>query len=116
MNQGIRLSCTRTVAVGKKNSDWSQQSSRFFSPTTGEAKKPRRKSLRNQVVVNGLFMDESATINKVEKIRVSVQLKNGGEGEREQMIGYYKGRRVYRDGYAYGNVRNGKTPGRWYFS
>lgn len=115
-NQGIHVSCNRTVAVGKASSDWTSQSSRFYSPTTGALKPIRRKCLKNQLLIDGLTMDESATINKVEKIRVPIQLKNGVMGEKEQMIGYYKGRRVQRDGYAYSHVKGGRTPGRWHYA
>lgn len=116
MYQGIRTSSNRIRAVGKRNPDWTQQSTRFISPKTGEAKPIRRKCLRNQVLVDGLTVDLGATINKVEKVRVPVQLKNGSMGEREQTIGYYNGKRVYRDGYAYGFVKDGKTPGRWHYA
>lgn len=116
MYQGIRVSCNRTRAVGQRNADWTQQSNRFFSPKTGEAKQVRRKCLRMQVLVDGLTVDTEATINRVEKVRVPMPLKNGSMGEREVMVGYYGKRRVVRDGYAYGFVRDGKTPGRWHFA
>lgn len=113
---GVRVSCNRISAVGHRNTDWTQQSKRHTNLTTGKAKPIRRKCLRNQVVVNGFDVDSEATINKVEQVRVPVQLKNGSMGEKEQSIGYYNGRRVYRDGYAYGFVKDGHTPGRWYYS
>lgn len=116
MNLGIRVSSNRIRAVGKRNPDWTQQSNRITSPKTGRPKTIRRKCLRNQVLVDGLTCDPDAVINKVEKVRVPVTLKNGSTGEREQTIGYHKGRRVVRDGYAYGFVKDGKTPGRWHYA
>lgn len=101
----------RIVAVGKKNPDWSRQ-----SLTAKSLQSDRRKCLRKQLFVDGFTVDDKAVINKVEKVRVPVQLKNGSMGEREQTIGYYKGRRVVRDGYAYGFVQDGKTPGRWHYA
>ena len=116
MYQGIRTSSNRIRAVGKRSPDWAQQSTRFISPKTGEAKPVRRKCLRNQVLVDGLSYDDAATINKIETVLVPVQLKNGSMGEKQQAIGYYQGRRVVRDGYAYGFVKDGKTPGRWHYA
>lgn len=116
MYQGIRLSCTRTVAVGKKNADWSKQSTRFISPITGEAKKVRRKCLRNQVLMSDFDVKAGITINLVEKIRVPIERKDGTMGEAEKMVGYVDGRRVIRDGYAYSHVTNGVTPGRWRYA
>ena len=55
--------------------------------------------------MDGLSYDDAATINKIETVLVPVQLKNGSMGEKQQAIGYYQGRRVVRDGYAYGFVR-----------
>lgn len=116
MYQGIRLSCNRTVAVGKKNADWSKQSTRFISPITGEAKKVRRKCLRKQVLITDLDVMTGVTINLIEKVRVPVQRKDGSMGEVEKMMGYHNGRRVIRDGYAYSHVNNGQTPGRWKYA
>lgn len=112
-NLGIRTS-HRVIPVGHKKPDWTRQSLSLFD-SKGEPKKPRRKCLRNQVLVNGLMV-ETVTVNKVEKIRVPVVLKNGQMGERERSIGLVNGRRVYRDGYSYANVKGGKTPGRWLYA
>lgn len=112
---GVRVSSNRTRAVGKRNPDWTQQSMRLFT-VDGRAKPVRRKCLKNQVLVDGLTVDDAAVINKVEQVRVPVTLKNGSLGEREQTIGYYKGKRVVRDGYAYAFVKDGKTPGRWHYA
>lgn len=115
MQSSIRSSANRIKAVGRRNGDWTQQSSRFFNPVTGEAKQVRRKCIRKQVLVDGLTVDTEAVINRVEKVRVPITLKNGSMGEKEIMVGYYNGRRVVRNGYAYGFVKNGVTPGRWNF-
>ena len=85
-------------------------------PRQVRAKPVRLKCLRNQVLVDGLSYDDAATINKIEMVLVPVQLKNGSMGEKQQAIGYYQGRRVVRDGYAYGFVKDGKTLERWHYA
>lgn len=112
-----QVGSNRTVGVGsgRGKGDWTVQTSRFYNPVTGKAKPFRRKCLKNEVVVDGLTIYHQATINRIEKIRVPVERKDGTIGEREQMIGYHNGKRVMRDGYAYAFVNGGRTPGRWYY-
>ena len=116
MHTAIRSSANRIKAVGRRNADWSQQSTRFISPKTGEAKQVRRKCMRRQLFVDGFTVDDNATINMVEMVRVPVVLKNGSIGEREQMIGRYKGRRVVRTGSAPSFTDGNRTPNRWQYS
>lgn len=122
MFNGMRKSTDKIHAVGKApKADWTQQSARLFKVNKGqgdEVKKTRRRCFRNQVVISehlAAGIKQQCTIRECEKIRVPITRKNGEPGEKEAYVGYYEGRMVQRDGYAYGLTKNGKTPGRWYY-
>lgn len=115
MYNSVRTSSNRIIPVGHRKPDWTKQSNRLFD-AKGNPKKPRRKCLRNQLLLNGFDVQEGITVKKVEKIRVPIQLKNGQMGEREMYIGEVDGRRVNRTGYAHSHTNNGKTPGRWEYA
>lgn len=99
-------------------SDWTQQSARFFKLTrdgvlTDEPKKRRRKCFKGQLVFDREtgMPTTGCTINRAETVRISTPTG----AEREAYEGLYKGKRVRRDGYAYSMVKDGRTPGKWYY-
>lgn len=111
-NLGFRVSGNRTVAVGNSKPDWTKQSQRYLDKD-GNAKKPRKACVRNQVVIgrDGMSAEFECTIKQCVKVRIPTP--NGGE--KEVTEGKYNGKPVRRVGWVYGLVHNGKTPGRWFY-
>ncbi|MBT8450070.1 MAG: hypothetical protein KJO69_10290 [Gammaproteobacteria bacterium] len=113
----MRLSCQRTGVVGYKKPDWTNQSARRNGRIGGTVKEqikvPRKKCLKNQVLISGFDVQEGVTIKQVEPLRMH---NDDGVAVKEVYIGVHNGRRVERKGYVYGMVSKGKTPGRWYYA